>query len=94
MGRLSLLVLFLWWLLPGSLCFAIDNPDTLDFVAVFEARALKFETNVQNQGQNTGDTVRAYYEYKKFLDQELNQPYSALLKRVNKESRKNQGYLI
>lgn len=82
-------VLFLWLILSGSLCFAIDNPDAPDYVAEFEVRALKFETNVQNQGLNTSDTNRAYFEYEKFLDQELNQAYSALLKRVSSKSRKN-----
>jgi uncharacterized protein YecT (DUF1311 family) len=81
--------LFLWLVLPGSLCFAIDNPDAPDFVAEFEARALKFETDVQNQGLNTNDTVHAYVEYEAFLDQELNQTYSALIQRIGSQSRKS-----
>jgi uncharacterized protein YecT (DUF1311 family) len=82
-------VLFLCLVLHGSLCFAIDNPDAPDLVAEFEARAQKFETNVQIQGLNTSDTVRAYFEYEEFLDQELNQTYSALIKRISSASRKN-----
>ena len=82
-------VLSLWLILSGSLCFAIDNPDAPDYVAEFEARALKFEATVQNEGLNTNVTNRAYFEYEKFLDQELNQAYIELLKRISSESRKN-----
>lgn len=87
--RTMAIMLFLWLVLPCASCLAIDNPDAPDYVAAFEARALKFETSAQNQGQNTSDTVHAYVEYEKFLDQELNQAYSALIKRVSSESKKN-----
>ena len=84
---LATLTLFLaMFALP---CFAIDNPDAPDFLAEFEARAQKFEINVQNQGGNTGDIHRAYSDYENFLDHELNQVYRALMKHLSDENKKN-----
>ena len=82
----ALLLFLAMFVLP---CAAIDNPDAPDFVAEFEARALKFEINVQNQGGNVGATDRAYSDYEKFLEHELNRAYSALKQRVSVENKKN-----
>ena len=78
-------VIFTWSLWHNSLCYAIDNPDVPDIVAEFEARAQKFGTSLQ-QAQNTSTIAHAYFEYETFLDQELNQTYSALMKQLSGEN--------
>lgn len=81
-------ILFLFLALSGLPCFAIDNPDAPDFVAEFEVRAQKFEINVQNQGGDAADTHRAYSDYENFLDYELNQAYSTLMKHLDNQNKK------
>jgi uncharacterized protein YecT (DUF1311 family) len=71
-----------------SFCFAIDNPDTPDYVAEFAARAEKYEGNIQRKAVSTSEIVRYYFEYEKFLDQELNQAYANLMKHLTGDSKR------
>lgn len=70
-------------LAQGSLCVAIDNPDAPDLVAAFESRNEKFELVIREQAQNQAEIINAYAKYSDFLDQELNQAYTALNKHLN-----------
>ena len=86
--RTPAIVLFaLWFVSLHPLCFAIDNPDVPDFVAEFEARSSRFEASLREQAGGTRETILAYAEYEKFLDQELNRAYTALTRRVAAEVR-------
>jgi uncharacterized protein YecT (DUF1311 family) len=67
----------------GPLSFAIDNPDSPDIVAEFQARCEKFELRVQEQGEYSQDTGLAFSQYEKFLDQELNRAYVGLLQQTS-----------
>jgi len=71
--------------LPGLLAglaltasaLAIDNPDTPDIVAQFEARAQPFEARI-GEAASVRETALANGAYQRFLDGELNQAYQAL----------------
>ena len=83
----ALLLFALWFMSQVPLCFAIDNPDAPDLVAEFQARCSKFESKLREQTGSTREIIVAYAEYEKFLDQELNRAYTALVSRVAAESR-------
>jgi len=86
--RTPAIVLFaLLFVSQAPLSLAIDNPDVPDFVAEFEARSSRFEARLREQAGGTRETILAYAEYEKFLDQELNRAYTALAKRVAAETR-------
>lgn len=90
MKQTHVLLIFLSALLHVSLCSAIDNPDAPDYVSEFESRALSYENSIQNQGLAISDTNQANFSYEKFLDQELNQAYTALMKHIaDQQTKKN-----
>ncbi len=72
----------LWLMTHGALCVALDNPDAADLVSEFQARSEKYETVIYQQAQTERETVLAYRHYEQFLDQELNQAYSALMEKL------------
>lgn len=78
-----------WLLAQASFCFAIDNPDVPDLVADFESRSKKYELVVEKQAQNQEEILKAYVQYGDFLDQELNQAYTALSKQLNANSKQS-----
>ncbi len=79
-------VLVLCWglqLLPAQ---AIDNPDQPDPVAAFAGRAESYETQIGAASTDRA-ALAVYAQYEQFLDRELNQAYSALL-RGTRDSRR------
>jgi uncharacterized protein YecT (DUF1311 family) len=67
---------------------AIDNPEAPDRVAAFEQRAKPFEDNFSNHaGGGNFEIVQAGAAYAEFLDQELNQAYQLLLKKLEPSER-------
>jgi uncharacterized protein YecT (DUF1311 family) len=64
--------------LIASLGYAIDNPDAQDYVGSFKAKAEQHELAIGEQENNVkAADMRGRYD--KFLDDELNSAYSALL---------------
>lgn len=57
---------------------AIDNPDSKDLITDFKEREKVYLKAIENPANGTRDTIRAYHEYKIFLDKELNKTYSIL----------------
>ena len=88
-SRLAILIFVLWLISHGSLCIAIDNPDAPDFVSEFQARCEKFEILINKQTQNEREVILAYKRYEQFLNQELNQAYLALTKKMGEAPRQN-----
>jgi uncharacterized protein YecT (DUF1311 family) len=88
-SRIATLVVFIWILSCCPLCFAIDNPDGPNHIAKFEATSKYFEINIQKKARNDSETVLAYKEYEKFLDEELNRAYAALMQRLKEPSKQN-----
>ena len=78
-SRLGLLLL----LAVASSAFAIDNPDLPDYVAEFEARAKPYESKIGQTGSGTIPAGQDYADFAKFLDTELNQAYSQLMKKLD-----------
>lgn len=69
--------------------FAIDNPDTIDYVGQFNARAKPFEQNIANRaGAAAAEISGLYTAYYLFLDEELNSAYNSLLKKLPKTEQK------
>lgn len=58
--------------------YAIDNPDSPDYVALFHARASKYESAVSDTAGNNSDFSEAARRYDTFLDIELNTAYREL----------------
>lgn len=68
-------------------CQAIDNPEVPDLTAEFQTRADIFEQTINHQAQNQSEIDTAYREYSKFLDQELNTVYTALVMQLSDDSK-------
>lgn len=67
-----------------SFAYAIDNPDATDYVKLFEMSEKPFLKAIQKPTNGTRDTIRAYHEYKLFLDKELNTVYKLLKSKLSK----------
>lgn len=88
-SNFSASVVFIWMLFCCSLCFAIDNPEAPNYIADFEAKSKNFEINIHKKTGNDSEIVLAYKEYEKFLDEELNRTYAALMQRLKEPSKQN-----
>ncbi len=65
-----------------SLVFAIDNPDSPDFIGEFEVREQVFLKAINNPHNGSKDYLTAYDDYLKFLDDELNRAYYLVKSRL------------
>jgi len=72
--------------LPGTACFAIDNPDAPDLVGDFRARAQAFERRI-GAAASTREIEAAYAEYESFLDGELGKAYRTLAAKLGPAER-------
>lgn len=70
-------------------CLSIDDPDAPDLVAGFEARSKPFETAIHGRSRDGWEISRAYADYEKFLDREINLAYAALAKQTSGAVRRN-----
>lgn len=68
-------------LCTGAASQALTNPDTPNFLASFTQQARTFEDRVGAQS-STAEVVSASADYRKFLDQELNDAYQKLIKQL------------
>ena len=64
---------------------AVDNPDAPDLISQFKVSEQSYLKAINNPKNGTRDTIRAYHEYKLFLDKELNTIYSSLKSKLSKE---------
>ena len=71
-----------------ALAHAIDNPDAPDLISKFKVNEKVYLKAIENPDNGTRDTIRAYYEYKLFLDKELNKTYSLLKSKLPPERQK------
>ena len=67
---------------------AIDNPDSPDLIGQLTEREKPFKANITKPTNGTRDTIRAYHEYKLFLDKELNKAYALLISKLSSEHQK------
>jgi len=71
--------------LATNVAFAIDNPDTPDFVGDFELREHVFLEQINNPNNGSRDYLIAYDNYQQFLDNELNSAYQLLKSKLPTE---------
>ena len=64
---------------------AVDNPDAPDLISQFKVSEQSYLKAINNPKNGTRDTIRAYHEYKLFLDKELNTIYRSLKSKLSKE---------
>ena len=74
-------------LLVGTAC-AIDNPDTPDLISKFKNNEKIYLKAIENPANGTRDIIRAYHEYKLFLDKELNKAYGTLKSKLSPQRQK------
>lgn len=67
--------------------YAIDNPDAPDLISQFEKIEKPYLVAIDNPENGTRDTIRAYHNYKLFLDKELNKAYGLLRSKLSTERR-------
>ena len=67
---------------------AIDNPGSKDLITNFKVNEKVYLKAIENPANGTRDTIRAYHEYKIFLDKELNKIYSILKTKLPAERQK------
>jgi uncharacterized protein YecT (DUF1311 family) len=60
---------------------ALDNPDAPNVVVEFEQRAKPFEDKI-GEHAGSGAVAAHYADYERFLDDELNHAYAALMKKI------------
>ena len=63
--------------------YAIDNPESSDLTGQFKEREKPFLSAIEKPTNGTRDTIRAYHEYKIFLDKELNKVYTLVLSKLS-----------
>ncbi len=84
--------------LISHIAFAIDNPDAPDYIAAFKARAKAHEQAVDNPELTNRGVLKAYDDYRLFLDDELNKAYKLLQGKLSKaqqdELKKSQQHWI
>ena len=71
-----------------KLTWAIDNPDTPDYVAQFESR-IKVHEDYIDKASTTVDFGRGYGELCAALDKELNTAYKQLLSKLSEPEQKS-----
>ena len=81
MKKLSISLLIL--LAFSRLCFAIDNPDSPDYVGQFEKRIAPLEKYINEKALSTLDYTLGYKKLEEALDKELNTAYNLLLSKLN-----------
>jgi uncharacterized protein YecT (DUF1311 family) len=81
-------ILFYLLLLICVNAFALDKPETGDLVGKFEEKANKLANDFSEKSYDYEMDV-PYGIYTKFLDEELNKTYQALLKNLNKSEAKS-----
>ena len=84
MKRIILPSIILLSAILSQLTWAIDNPDTPDYVAQFESRIEIHEDYIANKASTTVDFGRGYGELYNALDKELNIAYKQLLATLSK----------
>lgn len=75
-------------MLFSNLTVAIDNPDSPDLIAEFEARVKPFIAAIEKPSNTTADYSVAYADYLKFLDKELNTVYKTLRTKLPEDKQK------
>lgn len=81
--RLAVLILMINLTL-NTAC-AVDNPDAPNLISQFKVSEQSYLKAINNPKNGTRDTIRAYHEYKLFLDKELNTIYRSLKSKLSKE---------
>jgi len=81
------LILIAVSLIFNSAC-AVDNPDAPDFIGKFKESEKVYLKAIENQENGTRDTIRAYHEYKIFLDEALNKTYNILESKLSPKHQK------
>ena len=71
-----------------SSAFAIDNPDAPDHISEFLNRAKPFEHGIEQPAHTTQGYIKAYAEYERFLDDELDAVYAQLMAQLDGEAKK------
>lgn len=67
---------------------AIDNPDAPNLIGQFKISEKTYLDSINKPTNGTRDTIRAYHEYKIFLDKELNKIYLSLKSKLPKDRQK------
>ena len=84
---LQSILLLVTGLVLNTAC-AIDNPDAPDLTSQFKVNEQPYLKSINNPENGTRDTIRAYHEYKIFLDKELNKVYRSLKSKLSTERQK------
>jgi uncharacterized protein YecT (DUF1311 family) len=75
--------------LIANLCFAIDNPDTSDYVGEFEKRIAPLEKYITQGAKTTLDVDQGYVKLERALDQELNAAYKLLISKLDSKEKES-----
>lgn len=83
--KLSVLVsLMCVMLLDVALSFALDNPDSPQYLVQFEKKSQQYEQDINELYKNL-DIIKAYRAYEMYLDGQLNEAYGLLKLKLNSE---------
>ena len=78
----SIIPVFVLFIFNNSICFAIDNPDSINLIQIFKDKASTYLNLIDNPKNTNKDLIRAYHNYHVFLDNELNNAYQTLTKHL------------
>ncbi|UOG92590.1 MAG: lysozyme inhibitor LprI family protein [Candidatus Thiothrix sulfatifontis] len=79
---------FLYLLMVGSFCFAVDDPNDLDLIKEFELRCKKYAIVINEEADTDHEISIKNKEYMLFLDKELNSAYMKLIALLDEKSKK------
>jgi uncharacterized protein YecT (DUF1311 family) len=79
-----LLLCCVWY--NSTPAFAIDNPDTPDYVADFLKQDQRYKSEIMKTVNTTVGFISAYTAYEEFLDKELNKAYNSILDHLDKNT--------
>ena len=85
MKKLSISLFLL--LVFSNFCFAIDNPDSPDYVGEFEKRIAPLEKYMNQEAISTLDSTQGYAKLEEVLDKELNIAYKLLISKLDSKEK-------
>ena len=90
MKRIAISLILLFAL--NTLCFALDNPDSPDYVGDFKKKIAPIEKYLSQEAKTTLDIDQGYVKLEKALDQELNAAYKLLISKLDPKEKESMKY--
>lgn len=82
-NRFAGVVLVIFSLVASFSAYSLDNPDSPNLIAEFDARSKDYLKAIDKPGNSSKTYAIAYYNYEKFLNKELDKAYRLLETKIH-----------